>query len=215
MDARETTVLENEKTNELTNDLINEMVTHQKKAGKLGSEIMIRVDKIVNQPRSRYLYICQLLQPGEFFDEMVNPWTGELWTVGFFEKGIYELGDVLVGRYGLQKNEKNLDQLIRPIASTLVKLEHPSELVDKYGEEFVQFLHEKFGGEEELMGLMYERFMETAEKDIKAQEESKRNILKQIDQLNKEIDEKNKNLNKLVEDIKSEEQRRKISNSNF
>ncbi|MED3986984.1 AAA family ATPase [Peribacillus simplex] len=198
----------NEKTIELTNDLINEIVNQHKKEGKLGTEIMMRVDKIVIQPRSRYLYICQLLQSREYFDEMINPWTDELWTVGFFEKGIYKLGDVLVGSYGLQKNEKKLDQLIRPIASTLVKLEHPSELVDKHGEEFVQFLHEKFGGEEELIGLMYERFMKTAEKDIKEQEELKRNILKQIEQLSKEIDEKNKNLNKLAEDIKLEEQKK-------
>lgn len=206
MDMGETTVLVNEKTNGLTNDLINEIVNRHRKEGKLGTEIMMRVDKIVSQPRNRYLYICQLLQPGEYSDEMINPWTDELWTVGFFENGIYNLGDILVGSYGLQKNEKNLDQLIRPIASTLVKLDHPSELVDKYGEEFVEFLHKKFGGEEELIGLMYKRFVETAEKEIKEQEELKRNILKQIEQLSKEIDEKNKNFNKLVEDIKLEEQ---------
>ncbi|KON87945.1 hypothetical protein AF332_14665 [Sporosarcina globispora] len=186
-------MLENKKVVELTDELINEMLTQQKKEGKLGVEIIMRVDKIISQPS---------------IDEMINPWTGDPWTVGFFENGNYKIGDVLIGRYGLQRNEKNIDQLIRPIASTLVKLEHPTELVDKYGEEFVRFLHEKFGGEEELIGLMYERLMETAEKDIKEQEELKRDILKQIDQLNKEIDDKNNNLNKLVEDIKSEEQKK-------
>jgi MoxR-like ATPase len=208
MDVRDKIVLENKKVVELTDELINEMLTQQKKEGKLGAEIMMRVDKIISQPRNRYLYICQLLHPGEYFDEMINPWTGDPWTVGFFESSNYKLGDVLVGRYGLQRNEKNIDQLIRPIASTLVKLEHPSELADKYGEDFVHFLHEKFGGEEELIGLMYERLMETAEKDIKEQEELKTEILKQIEELNKEIDDKNNDLNNLVEDIRSEEQKK-------
>lgn len=209
MNERETTVVEDKKTSELTDDLIRQIVTQQKKEGKLGTEITMIVDKIVSLPQNRYLYICQLLQPSEYFDEMINPWTDEPWTVGFLENDIYELGNVLVGHYKIQKNEKNLDQLIRPIASTLVKLERPSELADKHGEEFVQFLHEKFGGEEELIGVMYEHFMGTAEKDIEEQEEIKSNILKQIEQLNEEIDEKNKNLNKLEKDIKSEKQKKK------
>lgn len=197
---------------ELTKNLVSRIINEQKKQGKLGNEITIRMERVINQVGNSALYKCQVLNSSGYFNEMINPWTGENWNLSFYyEKGAYKEGDVLVGRYGLQTKKKNLHELIYPFPNNLKKVPVLVELVDRHGEKFIEFLKEKFNGEEVLLGEIYERWLKTVENDINEQEQTKEQVFNEIKTLNRDLLEKKTTL----KDIKSEIELEKHKKNNI
>jgi energy-coupling factor transporter ATP-binding protein EcfA2 len=194
----------------LTKERVSEIVKDLKANGTLGNEITIRIEKVYEQQEGNSArYHCKVLKPDGIFSEMTNPLTNSIWDLNFyFEKDAFTEGDVLVGRFGVQTQKRYLSDLIRPLPNSLKKLKRSSDLVARHGEEFVEFLQEKFAGEESLLGLMYDRWYETTEKDISDHQKTITSLDTKIETLTNQVTEKELELEGIQVEIDDSKQTR-------
>ncbi|MEH7075157.1 McrB family protein [Neobacillus drentensis] len=194
----------------ITKETVSEFVEAQRTNGTLGNEITLIIEKVINQQSGNSSrYQCRVLKSGELFIEMLNPLTNRPWELNFyFVKDAFTIGDVLVGRYEVQTQKRFLHDLIKPMPGTLKKLKRSNELVDRHGEDFVQFLQKKFNGEESLLGLMYDRWYETTERDISEHQEKISTLNSEINHLNDQVTEKVLQLKGIQAEIQAHEQTR-------
>lgn len=193
----------------LTKEQVRETIEAYKKSGQLGNEMTIIVERASIQSMkdgTRNKYECKVVKPEESFNEMINPWTNKPWLLTFYNrKKFYKKGDILVGRYILQSNERNMHELIYPVVGSLKELPRSEELIERHGQDFVQFLQDKFDGEEALIGLMYERWSDTTENDMKQHNDIIQNLKDDMNSLDNRLQNKQTELKNINEEVRAQE----------
>jgi energy-coupling factor transporter ATP-binding protein EcfA2 len=195
---------------QLTKERVSEIVEELKANGSLGNEITIRVEKVYEQLEGNSArYHCRVLKPDGLFSDMTNPHTNRPWDLNFYyEKNAFTAGDVFIGRFGVQTKKRYLSELIWPLPNTLKKLERSNDLVVRHGDAFVEFLQDKFTGEEALLGLMYDRWYETTEKDIRDHQKTITELDAKVETLTDQVTEKELELEGIQVDIDDHKQTR-------
>ncbi|WP_144561732.1 McrB family protein [Bacillus mycoides] len=187
--------------NEITTEMVQEQIDTFKVKGLIGKEVVIQIGAINSLPNQIWLYKCQVLNVNDSFHELQNSLTNQSWTVAFLlHERRFEQGDILIGSYTLETRPKHLRNLIRIVPNTLRSIPLEGDIKEKHGEQFVNALRNMFGGEDRVLGLMYESWLETTEKDIEDYEQNIRKLNKELESLHQQVEE----LQMKREDLKAE-----------
>ncbi|WP_242269004.1 McrB family protein [Bacillus cereus group sp. BfR-BA-01352] len=193
------------KQQDLTKSKVKEILEGMKRDGTLGNEVVIRIEEVhKNTVSDGWRYLCYVLDPNDKFNEMKHPLNNYSWNIVFvWKEGAFKEGDVLIGQYKFEHSGKHMGQLLQIVPGTLKHMPRLSTLVDRHGDNFVNHLKDAFGGEEKIIGLIYERWLETVEIDMKEWEEKKETVLKEIGTLNSKFKEKEESVLKEIGTLNS------------
>lgn len=180
------------KQQDFTKSKVKEILEGMKREGTLGNEVVIRIEEVhKNTVSDGWRYLCYVLDPNDHFNEMKHPLNNYSWNIVFvWKEGAFKEGDVLIGQYKFEQNRKHMGQLIQIVPATLKHMPRLSTLIDRHGDNFGNHLQDAFGGEEKIIGLIYERWLETVEIDMKEWEEKKESVLAELGILNSKFKEK-------------------------
>ncbi|PGZ14689.1 McrB family protein [Bacillus cereus] len=187
--------------NEITKEMVQEQVDTFKKEGVIGKEVVVRIKKVQNLSDQLWFYKCQVLNVNDSFHKLHNPLTNDSWTITFLLKEKrFEKGDILIGSYNLETRPKYIGNLIKFVPNTLRNIPTVEHIKEKHGEQFITLLRKMFGREDRVLGLMYESWLETTEKDIEDYEQDIKKLNKELESLHQQVEE----LQMKREDLKAE-----------
>lgn len=174
--------------NEITKEMVQEQIDAFKKDGVIGKEVVARIKKVQNLPNQIWFYKCQVLNVNDSFHKLHNPLTNEPWTITFLLKEKrFEKGDILIGGYNLETRPKYIGNLIKFVPNTLRNIPTVEHIKEKHGKQFVNVLRNMFGGEDRVLGLMYESWLETTEHDIEGYEKKIETFNAELELLNQHV----------------------------